>query len=51
MIVGFDVYPFFGLEFLRNSSIRVHLDLRYCFDFAENAEWGHGLMALAGIDF
>ena len=51
LTVGFDVYPTFGIEFLRNSSIRVHLDLRYVFDFAENADWGHGLMVLAGINF
>jgi hypothetical protein len=49
--VGFDVYPTFGIEFLRQTSIRVHLDLRYVFDFAENAYWGHGLVALAGINF
>jgi hypothetical protein len=50
-MVGFDVYPMFGLEFLRHTSVRVHLDLRYVFDFAESSYWGHGMMALAGIDF
>jgi hypothetical protein len=48
--VGFDVFPTFGLEFMRHSPMRFHLDLRYAFDFT-GAHWGHGPIALLGLDF
>jgi hypothetical protein len=48
--VGFEAFPTFGLEFLRHAPIRLHLDLRYAFDFA-GARWGHGPVALLGLDF
>lgn len=48
--IGFDVFPTFGLEFMRHSSMRFHVDLRYAFDFT-GAHWGHGPVVLLGLDF
>jgi hypothetical protein len=49
--VGFDLYPAFGIEFLRHSSIRVHIDFRYNFSVVTDSAYGHGLSALIGINF
>jgi len=50
-MIGWEVYPSVGIEFLRHSSIRLHVDFRYLFDFAGDAEWGHGLAVMAGVNF
>jgi hypothetical protein len=49
--VGLDVHPTIGVELLRHTSIRVHVEVRYACDFAERGRFGHGPMVLAGIDF
>jgi hypothetical protein len=49
--VGFDVHPTLGVEFLRHAAIRVHVEVRYSFDFAVEGAFGHGPMVFAGIDF
>ena len=49
--VGFDLHPTFGVEFLRQASIRIHIEVRYHFDFAEQGHFGHGPSGLAGINF
>jgi hypothetical protein len=50
-MIGWEVFPAVGVEFLRHSSIRLHVDLRYLFDFAGEAHWGHGLAIMAGVNF
>jgi len=47
---GGTAFPQIGLEFIRHSSIRIHLDFRYGFHFSEGG-FGHGPMILAGINF
>jgi hypothetical protein len=51
--VGFEAFPLIGVEFLRQSSIRVHVDFRYVFGWTaeDKVELGHGPMALIGINF
>jgi hypothetical protein len=49
--VGFEAFPMVGVEFLRHSAIRVHLDLRYSFSFSPNGDFGHGPVALLGVNF
>lgn len=49
--VGFELYPALGIEFLRHSSIRVHIDFRYNFSVVTDNAYGHGLTALMGINF
>lgn len=49
--VGLDLHPTIGVELLRHTSIRVHVELRYACDFAERGRFGHGPMFLAGIAF
>lgn len=49
--VGFELYPAVGIEFLRHSSIRVHIDFRYNFSVVTDSAFGHGLTALIGINF
>jgi hypothetical protein len=48
--VGWNVYPTIGVEFLRQTAIRLHADFRYLFNITEHA-WGHGPMASVGINF
>ncbi len=48
--VGWNLFPFIGLEMLRQSSIRLHIDFRYLFNFSGDA-FGHAPMVLAGINF
>ncbi len=50
-MVGWNVFPFVGLELLRQSSIRLHFDFRYLFDFAVGERFGHAPMLLGGINF
>jgi hypothetical protein len=49
--VGFEAFPVLGLEFLRHSSIRLHLDFRYSFSWSPDGDFGHGPVALVGINF
>jgi hypothetical protein len=51
--VGFEAFPLIGVEFLRQSSIRVHVDFRYVFGWTaeDKVQLGHGPMALIGINF
>jgi len=49
--VGFELCPVFGVEFMRHSSIRVHLDFKYSFSVVTDSRYGHGLVALIGINF
>jgi hypothetical protein len=51
MDVGFDAFPFIGLELLRHSSIRVHFDIRYSFSWNPEGDFGHGPVVLVGINF
>jgi hypothetical protein len=48
--VGWNLFPQIGLEFLRDTTMRIHIDFRYQFGFNTDV-WGHGPMALAGINF
>jgi hypothetical protein len=50
-VVGFEVHPTMGVEFLRHSAIRVHLEMRYSLNFAVEGVFGHGPMVMAGIAF
>jgi len=49
--VGFELCPVFGVEFMRHSSIRVHFDFKYSFSVVTDSRYGHGLVALIGINF
>lgn len=48
--IGWNVFPMFGLELLRQTSLRLHLDFRYLFSFTDS-KFGHAPMALVGINF
>jgi len=49
--IGFELFPVIGLEILRQTSIRVHLELRYSLNFGSDSAFGHGPAVLAGIAF
>lgn len=49
-LVEWNLFPVFGIEFLRAKTMRLHLDVRYVFGLAEDL-WGHGVQALVGINF
>jgi hypothetical protein len=49
--VGFELYPTLGIEFLRNASMRLHLEMRYGFSISPDTDLGHGPVVVAGIAF
>ncbi|MFO8074009.1 MAG: hypothetical protein R6V85_19270 [Polyangia bacterium] len=49
--MGYEVFPVFGLELLRQSSIRLHFDLRYALIWNSAGAFGHGPVIAAGINF
>jgi hypothetical protein len=49
--IGFELFPVLGLEVLRQTSIRVHLEFRYSLNFGSDSAFGHGPVALAGVCF
>ena len=49
--IGFELFPVLGLELLRQTSIRVHLEFRYSLNFGSDSAFGHGPVAFAGVDF
>lgn len=49
--MGYEVFPVFGLEILRQSSIRLHFDVRYALIWNSAGAFGHGPVVAAGIDF
>jgi hypothetical protein len=49
--VGWDVFPVLGLEVLRNTFLRVHLEGRYLVTFNGNDSWGHGPVVMMGVAF
>jgi hypothetical protein len=49
--IGLDLHPTFGIEFLRNTDIRLHVEARYTCNFSVNGDFGHGPIVLAGVNF
>lgn len=49
--VGLDLHPTLGIEFLRRGPIRLHLEGRYSCNFSAGGSFGHGPIALAGVNF
>ncbi|HUT77918.1 MAG TPA: hypothetical protein VM285_09545 [Polyangia bacterium] len=51
MNMGFHASPMLGVEFLRRTRIRVHVDLRWMLVFDASGRFGHGPMPMIGINF
>jgi TolB-like protein len=51
MNMGFHASPMLGVEFLRRTRIRVHVDLRWMLAFDASGRFGHGPMPMIGINF
>ncbi len=49
--IGFHGFPTFGIEFIRNSRMRAHIDIRYALVVGQDSEIGHGPMITAGLNF
>jgi hypothetical protein len=49
--MGFHAAPVLGVEFLRNTRIRVHVEFRWMLAFDADGHFGHGPMPLIGINF
>ncbi len=49
--IGFHAFPAFGIEFIRNSQMRAHIDIRYAIVVGQDSEIGHGPMITAGLNF
>ncbi len=49
--VGGDLFGAFGIEFLRHTRIRLHLDVRYVFTFTGDGQVGHSLLPMVGLNF
>ncbi len=49
--IGFHGFPTFGIEFIRNSRMRAHIDIRYALVVGRDSEIGHGPMITAGLNF
>jgi hypothetical protein len=49
---GIELFPLLGIELMRSTRIRLHLDARYSFNVdAASGDWGHGPGVLAGVNF
>lgn len=49
--IGWNLFPTFGVEFLRNRSMRLHVELRYVFVLNAAPNWGHGPIIAVGVGF
>ncbi len=49
--IGFHGFPTLGIEFIRNSRMRAHIDIRYALVVGQDSEIGHGPMITAGLNF
>jgi hypothetical protein len=49
--MGFHASPMLGIEFLRRTRIRVHVDLRWMLAFDASGRFGHGPLPTIGINF
>ncbi len=50
-VVGWDIFPVIGLEILKNTFMRVHIESRYLITFNGNHSWGHGPSIFMGVAF
>jgi hypothetical protein len=49
-VVGWNIFSTLGIELLRHTFMRVHIDFRYIFNYSGN-RFGHAPMVLAGVNF
>ncbi len=48
--LGWTLFPTIGVELLRHTFMRIHIDFRYIFNYSME-QFGHAPMALAGVNF
>jgi len=49
--MGFGFFPMFGVEFLRNARMRLHVEARYEVLVSDVGDFGHGPMVCVGMGF